>query len=610
MEITASPAEPAAEAAARRIYASLIEIGNQIQADVELESVLAFIVESAREVMSTELSWLALVDDAGRALRVHVANGDRTRNFSRMEVPADRGVGGMAIASRQTIAIEDYRRFEHLTTGPARRSVLAEGVAGMMCAPMFRGSKVVGALYAANREPTRFTASDVSLLTTLATQASIAIDNARLVNNFQKALQEANRLNTLLEGKNRLLEDSDAIHHELTGAMLAGMRVDQLGDVLARLVRRQIVIRQDVCPPFVTRHSPRPVRAPGPSGGRADTRWHDAEPAALETHKTPIVAGPVYLGEIAVSGKGRLTDLGRRALEHGATVLALELLKQREIQAIEERLEGDVLSALLDEVGPPSPALAQRALRIGFDVQQPHYLVVVQRERGGGDSMRPRDLSALTARAFGPAQRILAVAQGWRGVFAVPASPSPRIEETAEQLLAGLPEPTFAGVSGRTGPGRDYHTAYSEALACVRLAQSFRAASGVVTYEGLGAMRFLLDGGSVEYTADVIDEWLGPLLEHDRARHGRFVPTLRAYLDADGHHPTAAAACHVHVSTLKYRLGVIRRVLGRPLWDPDVRFGLRVAFRLLDILQPRAKGESARDRRAGGGHPAPVVAGS
>jgi DNA-binding PucR family transcriptional regulator len=123
-------------------------------------------------------------------------------------------------------------------------------------------------------------------------------------------------------------------------------------------------------------------------------------------------------------------------------------------------------------------------------------------------------------------------------------------------------------------------------------------------------MRFLLDGGSVEYTADVIDEWLGPLLEHDRARHGRFVPTLRAYLDADGHHPTAAAACHVHVSTLKYRLGVIRRVLGRPLWDPDVRFGLRVAFRLLDILQPRAKGESARDRRAGGGHPAPVVAGS
>ena len=78
----------------------------------------------------------------------------------------------------------------------------------------------------------------------------------------------------------------------------------------------------------------------------------------------------------------------------------------------------------------------------------------------------------------------------------------------------------------------------------------------------------------------------------------------------DGHHPTAAATCHVHVSTLKYRLSVIRRVLGRSLSDPDVKFGLRVAFRLMDILQPRLKGEATRDRRAGAGHPPPAVTGS
>ena len=569
---------------------SIIEIANQIQADVDLQSVLEFIVERARLVLTTELSWLGLIDDIEHTLKIRVATGHRTSAFPQMVVPAESGVGGMAITSRKTIVIDDYSRFEHQTTAPARRTVLAERVVSMICAPMFRGPKVIGALYVANRNPTEFSGGDVSRLSTLAAQASVAIDNARLVSTLKHALQQSERLNVLLEGKNRLLEDSEAIHHELTVALLTGMRVDRLGDVLARLVGRQLVIRQDVCPPFVTRHAPPPAKVGGSEDVHASAEFQSGGGDPSEMHSVPILVGAVHLGHIAVLGSARVSDIEQRALEHGATVLAVELLKERQIQAVEERLEGDALSALLEETGPIPAALADRVKRFGVDVHDPHYIVVLQKQVSGADSIRPGSLAALTRRVYGPAQRILAVAQGGRAVFAVPASDSCPIQETADRLVVGVGEPAVVGVSGRTGADRDYRTAYSEALACVRLAQSFANPGRVVTYERLGAMRFLLDARTLDFTTDVIEEWLGPLLEHDRVRHGQFVPTLRAYLDADGYHPTAAQTCFIHVSTLKYRLGVIRRVLGRPLSDPEVRFGLRVALRLMDILEPQANG--------------------
>ena len=83
----------------------------------------------------------------------------------------------------------------------------------------------------------------------------------------------------------------------------------------------------------------------------------------------------------------------------------------------------------------------------------------------------------------------------------------------------------------------------------------------------------------------MVAQQLGPLLDHDAESKSPLLPTLRAYLDADGHQPTTAAACFIHVSTLKYRLKKVRELLGRDLSDPEVRFQLRLAFKLMDLLE-------------------------
>jgi hypothetical protein len=170
---------------------------------------------------------------------------------------------------------------------------------------------------------------------------------------------------------------------------------------------------------------------------------------------------------------------------------------------------------------------------------------------------------------------------------------SARSDEVAV-VLADRPdvEARLAGLGASIGLGRAHAgvegaaRSYAEA----RRAATFAAALGrpVLRHEDLGLFSLLADGGDPGPMADLVAEWLGPLLAHDRGRRPTLMPTLAAYLDAGAAQQATADALGVHVSTLKYRLGRIGEILGRDLSVPDVRFQLQVALaahRTLTVLR-------------------------
>lgn len=93
----------------------------------------------------------------------------------------------------------------------------------------------------------------------------------------------------------------------------------------------------------------------------------------------------------------------------------------------------------------------------------------------------------------------------------------------------------------------------------------------------------LLEGDRAEVAA-FVDRWLGSLRAYDRTHRSELEATLAAYLATGGSIVQAAAGLHVHTSTLKYRLGRIRQVLGRDLAEPEVRFNLELAIRARRVL--------------------------
>ncbi|HEY0630519.1 MAG TPA: helix-turn-helix domain-containing protein [Thermoleophilaceae bacterium] len=115
-----------------------------------------------------------------------------------------------------------------------------------------------------------------------------------------------------------------------------------------------------------------------------------------------------------------------------------------------------------------------------------------------------------------------------------------------------------------------------------RSARRARLALGLV--DGLVvADEHLLDlilGRDEELSRELAERRLAPLDVLPAAARERLLDTLHAWLDAHGEARPAAAALHVHVQTVRYRLGQLRDLLGNSLDDPDARLELALALRV------------------------------
>ena len=69
---------------------------------------------------------------------------------------------------------------------------------------------------------------------------------------------------------------------------------------------------------------------------------------------------------------------------------------------------------------------------------------------------------------------------------------------------------------------------------------------------------FVPDDVRRAFTARLLD----PLRDYDRRHRAELIPTLEAFLDCDGSWTRCAARLHLHVNTLRYRVGPDRAVDG------------------------------------------------
>jgi DNA-binding PucR family transcriptional regulator len=78
--------------------------------------------------------------------------------------------------------------------------------------------------------------------------------------------------------------------------------------------------------------------------------------------------------------------------------------------------------------------------------------------------------------------------------------------------------------------------------------------------------------------ADFVEVQLGKMILHDEQHGLGLIETLDAYLQADLSPTRTAAALHVHVNTVYYRLQRLRELLGEHFTQPRRALDLRVAL--------------------------------
>jgi GAF domain-containing protein len=186
-QVAALEQELAEERRARR---ALVDTSVQLGSLLNLPELLQAIMGAATDLLRTESSSLMLLDDETNELVFEVATGQPGAALRELRVPADQGIAGWVLQHDQPAIVSnvssDKRFYEQIDqkSGFNTRSMLA--------VPLKIRDRSIGVIEAINKkESSGFTERDQDIATALASQAAVAIENARLYRKLADAVVES-----------------------------------------------------------------------------------------------------------------------------------------------------------------------------------------------------------------------------------------------------------------------------------------------------------------------------------------------------------------------------------------------------------------------------------
>ncbi|MHC0430606.1 PucR family transcriptional regulator [Streptomyces sp. O3] len=299
----------------------------------------------------------------------------------------------------------------------------------------------------------------------------------------------------------------------------------------------------------------------------------------------------------------------RLDLLQGVTqLIAVERDRRDAARTVRRRLAQEVLE--LVQTGAAPAEIAAR-LRVAAPVllpglgAAPHWQVVVARvEWDGGDveggpvaqSLLEEILVDPLAAGPEPSDRIAVAHAGDEAIALVPL-PAATAEHDgsesgllADTLLETVRAPLTAGLAddGRLtlGVSATVHSAEAlrgaleEARHARRVAAARPGRVCAAGHQELAShvllLPFVPDDVRRAFTARLLD----PLRDYDQRHRAELIPTLEAFLDCDGSWTRCAARLHLHVNTLRYRVGRIEQLTGRDLSRLEDKLDFFLALRM------------------------------
>ena len=441
-------------------------------------------------------------------------------------------------------------------------------------------------------------------LRTLAQQTAVALASARLHQRDQATAEELRQANLALEATVHALRRNREIHDRLNRVAVAGEGQDGIARALHELTGCPVAIedrygnlRAWAGP---SRPDPYPKDPPARREQMLRRAMREGRPIR-EGERVLALAQPRddILGVLAlVDADGRAGEEELAALEHGATVLAMELARIRSLAEGELRLRRDLVEDLL--AGTDEESAVSRAQALGYDLERPHRVLVVEGRgrcrdeesffQGVRRAVRDREVGSLLVARGGTVVVLAGRDDDWAALRAGILS----------ELGGGRCRVGIGGVSCRPS---DVPRSYREAVLALRIQSSALARDQVTCFDDLGVYRIFCRLDDLADVERLVHDWLGPLLDYDRLKGSELATTISEYVECGGNWDDTAAALCVHRSTLKYRLQRIRELTGYDLGEADTHFNLQLASRAWRILQALRSDGDDQDHTGSGKPP-------
>lgn len=565
----------------------VLETAHDLTAIRDVELVLQAIVQRARQIFASDIGYLTHYDRVRNDFYIRATDGVISERFKNVRVPLDHGIAGHVFRNKMPYHSTSYladQGFAH--DRQIDLAVKDEGVKSLLGAPLMVGNQCIGVLCICDRQIRAYAPWEVSMLATLAAHASVGIENARLFQEAQVALQQASEANDRLHRQAQEIESAANAHEQMTKLVARGCPVTDILAMVAGLLGGHVALLDEaerlvhLMPPAgndgVSGPAPASQEAPAALEALlADTQVEDLLHRALSDSRmsgrsqlawqgsrgfirvAALMGADRLIGAMVIFSPSDISDTQVRTFERGALVAGVVLLSQERSELASSTEAAATIRALLSWQQESAQALQARMQPHGIDVQAPMRMLVLAVEG------RHIEYALRRLRSQGIPAGVLVEEYDGLIVAIIAGTSFESFRQMAQTGVLKDPKLKMIGVSSGVLKRLDELPRCFGALKRGLDIMRILGRTGEIVAEASLAMYGLLfeqrQAGDV---AAFIDNAAGPLLVHDARRKSELAVTLLSYLENAYNARLTADSLGIHINTLRQRLEAIDDLLG------------------------------------------------
>jgi Nif-specific regulatory protein len=214
----------------------LFELSRSLHSLIDLDKLLAAVVEQAKTLLDVEGCSVILLDESGRQLYFPYISPESSEIATKLRnwrMPADQGIVGAVIQSGESLLVSDvrsdrrfYQEADRVTGGDTR---------SILCVPLRTQRGIIGVIECINKRSGTFNDSETVFLEALAGSVGVAIENARLYETIKDS--EAR-----LRDEVALLERERPVRQRFSGIVGSGAAIEKVFRLVESAINSPITV--------------------------------------------------------------------------------------------------------------------------------------------------------------------------------------------------------------------------------------------------------------------------------------------------------------------------------------------------------------------------------
>ncbi len=189
---------------------ALSKVSQTITSSLYLEDILKLIVMVTAQAMNSKICSLLLLDEEKNELVIRATQSVSEAYNKKPNIKLGVGIAGLVAKENRPIASLDVREDERYIN---REIAKEENLCSLLCVPLCVKNKVIGVLNSYTSVKHKFTKEEIDILTAVANQAAVVIENSNLMLK-SRMIEEELKARKFVERAKGILMKSQGISEE------------------------------------------------------------------------------------------------------------------------------------------------------------------------------------------------------------------------------------------------------------------------------------------------------------------------------------------------------------------------------------------------------------